>query len=1214
MNRQFERLTLLLLTVLVTGTVHAATWTWMGTSGAGWATATNWNPATIPGIGAHGGSMVTVTIPAGSSINQNSTPNFGTLTTTGTGTVNITGTGTLTVLTAIIATATLNISAPLGGNFTTAGTVVLSGNNTLGSATVNSGTLQATSSTALANGQIELNGGALILGGASTVTSSAFVLVNMNSTLFTQGGAADSMDTVDVPGGVTLTVSSAGGSSLSIAGDEFATGLTGGGAVNGAVNIASSGYLTPGDSGAGTLTVTSLTLTGSPQLNYTVGSSTALVSITGGLVVNGTVNITDGGLTAGTYVLIQGTAPFTAGNVKLGTAPTTDFYYGLSVTGAQLILTVVGPTAVGMAARDAVSDGHASYVTWQTGFETRNLGYHVYRQDGSFRTLLSPGLIAGSGLRATADLKVGRTYVWPDRAAPFGGTYWIESIDMNGKTEMFGPVSTHTGQVPKTLSSPLLADFGRPSALAIQDRTVVHVTAGSPPSVAGSLNQQWVNAAGPAAKVLVRDSGVYRVSAEQLFASGISPGVEVSDLRLWTSGAPVTFRTVTMDGSHLQMGDTLEFYGRGIDTRYSDTRVYWVTLNSGGQQLLTTETPTALSESGNSFIETIQIRQELYYFSGVKNGTAQKFFGPQVASTGLTRIFPTPALDYLSSEPAALEVAVESLTSGPHAISVTLNGLLLGTLTGVNSTLMMKSFAVPVGQLIAGNNTVVLASQSATDVDVESYQQLSYPRRYLNTGAPLQFTASGGSSVHLDGFASGTTRVFDITIPEAAIELHVSADPASPSGSFVNVPFSNEERTLYAFAVGDELSPLDVQRNVPSAWHAFGGAKLVLIGHASLLPAVQPLVQQRQNEGLTVATIDVQDLYDEFSYGEKDAGAIRAFLQFASQHWVEPPQYVLLVGGATFDPRDYLNNPGLDLVPTNFVQTAFLETGSDGAFVNFPVPRSQGLAIGRWPVTSAVDAALVMNKTLGRLPLTRTSSMLLVRDRDDTTSFSQALATVRAAVSAWPAQQIARGSGTDTAVHAQVIAAMQTGPAVLDYQGHGAEDFEDGNILSDSDTAALANTGRSLVFSAPTCFNGYFVDIGRQDLATALLLTEDGGAWAAWASSGETSPIEQPKLSSDLLKAVVVDGLTLGEASVIAKAAITDPDVLSTFHLFGDPSARMSPDRLGVLSTPTAVQSVATTGCGVPGSVTLAVLPFVALALLLSTRSRRMNAVRSRRR
>ncbi len=1233
MNRRGVRSTLAVFALLAAGASEAQT-TWTGATSTLWSDPTNWTNGK-PGIGTD-----VFFGPSTSSVNASFF--IGTLTTTDTGTATIgsTGTNILTVANGIDqAGAILNISSPItifqdqpwtftgvntftgpvgGSSFEfSGGTLVLtplSQPNNFLSATVSSGTLEATKSTALGTGTITLAGGTLSLAGAAALAIPASVVASASSTL-TVGGAGYSVANLTASSGATLTVS---GGSLSIPGT-----LSGSGTVDGAVNVPANANLTPGTAGAGALSVGTLTLAPTSQLNYSVGAAptTTLLTVTASpLTVNGVVNITDiGGLAQpGTYVLIQGsgTAPVTAGTVTLGTVPA-GFSYNLSIAGNQMVLTVgPAPTAVGMAAQDALSDGHASYVTWKTGFETRNLGYHVFRQDGSARTLLTPGLIAGSALRATADLKVGHSYVWQDTRSPTGGTYWIESIDLDGKTAMFGPLTTHRGPTPSVRASPLLSDSTRSSTLLLQGQPLVHLRGGDFPPVPGDSSQQWLNAAGSAAKLFVRDAGVYRVPAEQLFASGIPAGTEVSTLQLWTSGAPVSFRAITADGVHLAVGDAIEFYGHGVDTRYSDTRLYWVTVGPGPQRLLPSAAPSASDDAGRSFVETLEIRQRLYYFSAVKNGGAEKFFGPQVPSAGLTRIFPTPALDVLSPSSGALTVAVQGLSAGPHTIGVTLNGILLGSLKGVDRDLMSKSFSVPVGQLIAGDNTVVLVAQAATDIDVESYQQLSYPRQYLGLGTSLQFTAPGGSSVHLGDFGVQATRVFDITNPEAAVELSVLVDQANQDGSVVSVPFSGEPHTLYAFRAGDEIPLLDVQPNVASQWHSFAGAQLVIIGHASLLPAIQPLVEQRQREGLTVATIDVQDVYDEFSFGEKDAGAIRAFLQYASQKWAIPPRYVLLVGGATYDPRDYLNNPGLDLVPTNLIETVFLETGSDGAFVDFVPLRGADIAIGRWPVTSPADAALVMNKTLGRVPLTSTSSLLLVHDTDGTTKFSQASAQVRSAVSPWLVQEIARGTGTDAAIHTAVIAAMRSGPAALDYQGHGAEDFWNGNLLSDDDTSALANAGQSLLFSAATCFNGYFVDIGRTSLAQALLLTEGGGAWAAWASSGMTSPVEHSQLSSDLLEAAVVEGLTLGEASVRAKSTIKDPDVRSTFHLFGDPSARMAPARSSAGTTPNGpgIQSHAATGCGTPGNLALVALPWVALALMLSARTRRANAVRARRR
>jgi Peptidase family C25 len=1259
-NIRGARSTLAALALLAGSAAEAqSTWTGLGLDGL-WTNPANWNPSTqVPPPGSN------VTFGGSASIVDTSF-SIGRLATSGIVTISASGGSTLTINTGITqsgGTAELDISAPiaitnaaelwtitgpsntfsgaisgssflktgsgtltLSGNNTfgslnvTVGTLVLSGSNIFSSANVTAGTLQATTSAALGAAAITMTGGTLSLSNSSAITSSASVGVFGNSTLAVQGGGQHSVDTLDISSGTTLTVTNLNGSSLSVPGTSTGIGLTGSGTLNGAVSIPAGGNLTPGDSdGTGTLTVTTLGLTSTSNLNYAVGTSAPSVTVGTALTVTGVVNITDNGLTqGGPYVLIQGSpsAPLTAGALTLGTVPS-GFSYGLAVTNNQLLLTVgPAPTAVEMAARDAISDGHASYITWKTGVETRTLGYHVYRQDGSVRTLLTPGLIAGSALRATADLKVGRSYVWIDRTSPAGGTYWVDSIDMNGKTVTFGPMTTHTGPTPNGGSSPLLSDAIRSSSLAGQTQPLVHLRGADSPPVPGDLAQQWLNAAGSAAKVLVRDSGVYRVPAEQLFTSGIPVGADVSAVQLWTSGVPVSFRAITADGAHLQPGDAIEFYGRGIDTRYSGTRLYWVTAGLGGQQLMTTQAPVPSVDAGKSFAETLEIRQRLYYFSGVKNGGAEKFFGPQVSSTGLTRVFPTPALDVFSSTSGALTVAVQGLTAGPHSISVVLNGVLLGTLTGVNTNLMSKTFVVPVSQLHAGDNTVVLVAQSTTDIDVESYQQLSYPRQYLGLGTPLQFTAPGGSSVRLQNFGVKTTRVFDITNPEASVELSVSVDPANQSGSVVNVPSSSETHTLYAFQAGDEIPLLDVQSNVASQWHSFAGAQLVIIGHATLLATVQPLVEQRQREGLTVAAVDVQDVYDEFSFGEKDAGAIRAFLQYAAQKWTIAPRYVLLVGGATYDPRDYLNNPGLDLVPTNLIETVFLETGSDGAFVDFAAPKSPGIAIGRWPVTSPSDAALVMNKTLGRVPLTSKSTLLLVHDTDTTTKFSAASAQVRSAVSPWLVQEIARGTGTDAAIHTAVIAAIRSGPAALDYQGHGAEDFWNGNLLSDEDASVLANSGQSLLFSAATCFNGYFVDIGRTSLAQAMLLTEGGGAWAAWASSGMTSPVEHSQLSSDLLEAAVVDGLTLGDASVRAKSTITDPDVRNTFHLFGDPSARMAPPVAGALTGPDAsgIHTHVASGCGTPGTLALAVLPWVVLALLLSARARRPMTVRTRRR
>ena len=74
-----------------------------------------------------------------------------------------------------------------------------------------------------------------------------------------------------------------------------------------------------------------------------------------------------------------------------------------------------------------------------------------------------------------------------------------------------------------------------------------------------------------------------------------------------------------------------------------------------------------------------------------------------------------------------------------------------------------------------------------------------------------------------------------------------------------------------------------------------------------------------QAEGKSSAVVPINDLYDEFNFGERTPVAIKQFLQTAQQNWKTPPTYLLLNGRASLDPRNYLGLGNLDLVPTRIV-------------------------------------------------------------------------------------------------------------------------------------------------------------------------------------------------------------------------------------------------------------------------------------------------------
>jgi len=77
-------------------------------------------------------------------------------------------------------------------------------------------------------------------------------------------------------------------------------------------------------------------------------------------------------------------------------------------------------------------------------------------------------------------------------------------------------------------------------------------------------------------------------------------------------------------------------------------------------------------------------------------------------------------------------------------------------------------------------------------------------------------------------------------------------------------------------------------------------------------------------------------------------------------------------------------------------------------------------------------------------------------------------------------------------------------------------------------------------------------------MAEALLKAELGGAVAVWTSSGLTYPGGQVPMNKELIQLLFYgQGLTIGEAILGAKQAVTNSDIRRTWILFGDPTLRL---------------------------------------------------------
>jgi hypothetical protein len=690
-----------------------------------------------------------------------------------------------------------------------------------------------------------------------------------------------------------------------------------------------------------------------------------------------------------------------------------------------------------------------------------------------------------------------------------------------------------------------------------------------PSSVSGSAQRAIASQA--AIKIGIREEGWYRITQPELVAAGLDPWGDPRRLRLFSDGKEHSLLVRGEGDGRFDASDSIEFYGTGQDTPFTDTCVYWLIEGTRPGKRIKTKQSRSWVAGAPSFPHTAYLKERNIYIAALKNADRENFFGAVVSPEGVDQILNITNLDPLAPGNAVLEVALQGGTTANHRVKVFVNDAEATEMQFEGMTRKAMSIALPHSWFIEGENLVSLVAQEGdADVSAVDYIHLTYQHTYTAEQDILRFTSSSGREVTLSGFTNPSVRVADITDPKQVHEL--TGVTVESEGTGYRVRFGaarNGKRTLLAFTEDVIKSPASIIPNQSSTWYApTNSADLVIITHPDFIDSLGPLKSFRESQGLSVVIIDVQDLYDEFSFGAKTPQALKEFLRRAQTSWQGPPRFVLLVGDASFDPRNYLGLGDVDFVPTKLIDTEYLETASDDWFVDFKNNGLPVIPVGRIPVRTAEETALVVSKIISYENAeagTWAQQAVMIADKkevEDSFDFQQASAEVEVLLpDNITSQEIFRGQSDDGTTHTQIVDSINAGKLLVNYVGHGSVEFWRGGVFGSDDAGSLTNGTRLPFFITMTCLNGYFHDpYPTESLAESLLKAEGGGAIAVWASSGLTEPEGQSLMNKELIL-VLFDGTsrTLGESTMKAKSATDDQDVRRTWILFGDPTTRLKP-------------------------------------------------------
>jgi hypothetical protein len=497
-----------------------------------------------------------------------------------------------------------------------------------------------------------------------------------------------------------------------------------------------------------------------------------------------------------------------------------------------------------------------------------------------------------------------------------------------------------------------------------------------------------------------------------------------------------------------------------------------------------------------------------------------------------------------------------------HHVRVTLNGTLVGEAQFAGKRPFRMSLSLPASLLREGANDLQLTNVGDTGVSSLVFLDrvtLAHPQTSLLAGGRFEGAWPETGSVIVSGLTS-LPAVVDVSGPARWLTGYETAGGT--------LRFHAEAGHRY-WVAGQEalLSPRIVQPQPSGLRSAGNQADYLLIAPQAFLAAAEPLLQRRADHGLTTRGVAFEEIASEFGHGQASAEAIRAFLAYAFHSWSRPsPRYVLLLGDASYDPRNFIGTSQPSPLPALWTRTSYLWTASDPqlAAVNGQ-DALPDLAIGRLPATTVEQARALIEKLIAWEDSGQglAGQATLVADNPDVAGDFEADVHDIAASFLAGRHQLLLLRELGAATRPAILDALNSGLSFLNYVGHGgAAVWASENVWNSFDATSLQAQSQQPLLVTMNCLNGYFVAPAFDSLSESLLKAEGRGAIASFSPSGLSldGPAHQYHRA---LMAALTSGQhdRLGDAILAAQQAYAEsglmPELLGVYHLLGDPATKI---------------------------------------------------------
>lgn len=644
----------------------------------------------------------------------------------------------------------------------------------------------------------------------------------------------------------------------------------------------------------------------------------------------------------------------------------------------------------------------------------------------------------------------------------------------------------------------------------------------------------WYNSNQNYYKIFLSEKGVYRITFDELVSAGLplGNGVPVEQIALYSKGESVPLDIVGVDDGTFNSGDYFQFVGfpppptdYATLNIYNTSNVYWFTYQNSNAELRYND----VNGLSPTFIRTVDKYYHVEHFEEDKlyerwglagNGNrdhwqwGRAIARNQQAVSGFESFYPPLENMNTDSNFAVLKVNMHGVTANrwcpTHKANIFLaNNELIGTITWDGQTEVtfekrIDSIKVyPTGnRLSVFVNGDVCPPQINPDDEIRiNWFQFEY-WRYLRTN-PNYFTftsnknENGANRYWLSRWQRDEAKVYIPSKAKLITNPEILNDQFN-SLRFVDTVFTPTE--YFVVAPDYYLSVDSIKADIPSDLKSLdNAADYIIITHREFKSVAEELKDFRssdfpdttiQNPRIFIAEID--DIYDEFSYGLLAPDAIQAFVKYAFENWIEPaPSYVVLLGDMSYDYRGKISTSRRNFIPSiPFYTPTYGQAASDNMFVAVSgtdvIP---DLAIGRLSIENTSEGTILLEKIrdypaddskawkqnvlLFASGISLDDELLFgFNDASDSleAKYLKPYGYTTSKVFRYPSKiqhEPFQGDGT------KIRQAINEGGVLVNYYGHGGG-YQWDLIFTNDDIYILENGGRLPFISSVTCYTAHF--------------------------------------------------------------------------------------------------------------------------------------------